>query len=197
MNQERIALVKTLRAEFGEQFIGGVVADPFARQLCPDVLADRNIYRSSYLELAKQCIVGVYSRGLHHSLAFKLSEYLAAGLCIVSEPLKHQLPVPLEAGTHYLPFTTHAECVAHCRRLLTDAEEASRMREANQAYYRKWVEPKAHSSGRARKNLSTVIAKLLFRRVCLGGWTVFDLLADWPSVETAHARPGYRKGQRR
>jgi hypothetical protein len=144
INNERVALVRSLREAFRDRFVGGVVADVFARQFCPDVLAETNLRRNQYAQLVRKATIGVYSRGLHQSLAYKLSEYLAAGMCIVSEPLLFHLPVPLEANVHYLPFTNHAECVAACRRLLENPDEAARMHQANIRYYRDHVEPQAH-----------------------------------------------------
>ncbi len=94
--------------------------------------------------MIRKTTVAVYTRGLHDSLAFKLAEYLAAGVCIVSDPFKHRLPVDLVPGVHYLPFTTHDECIRQCRRLLDNPTEAQRMRAANVRYYRDWVEPQAH-----------------------------------------------------
>jgi hypothetical protein len=133
-----------MRAEFGDRTIGGVVADSYARQFYPDVLAENNTHRFLYLRLLKKSAVAIYTRGLHQSLAFKLAEYLAAGLCIVSEPLLHELPVPLEAGVHYLPFTTHEECIRQCRWLLDNPAEAAAIRKANVCYYQRYVEPQSH-----------------------------------------------------
>ena len=97
--------------------------------------------------MVKKVGIGVYVRGLHHSLAFKMAEYLAAGLCIVSEPLVHELPVPLREGVNYLLFRSHDECLERCRWLLSHPAEAERMRWANRDYYRRWVEPEAHMWG--------------------------------------------------
>ena len=107
-------------------------------------LATQNTNRGSYSEVARSSLIGVYSRGLHGSLAFKLSEYLAAGLCIVAEPLRHTLPQPLEARRNYLPFNTPEECVAQCKRLLDDPELAAAMSRNNRDYYSRFVEPTVH-----------------------------------------------------
>ncbi len=144
VNVERVALVRALRAALGDRFRGGVMADAFAREYCPTQLAESDIHRSAYAQLIRKTTVAVYTRGLHDSLAFKLAEYLAAGVCIVSDPFKHRLPVDLVPGVNYLPFTTHEECIRQCRRLLDNPTEAQRMREANVRYYRDWVEPQAH-----------------------------------------------------
>jgi hypothetical protein len=144
VNLERAELVRALRRTFKDRFVGGIVADDFARRLCPDVLAEQNTHRRAYIRMSKRMLVGIYTRGLHHSHAFKLSEYLAAALCMVSEPLRNVLPAPLEPGTHLLPFQTQDECLGQCERLLSNPELALAMRRANQLYYETWVRPEAH-----------------------------------------------------
>jgi hypothetical protein len=144
INHERVSLVRSLKTEFGDRFVGGVVADKYSHQFCPDVLAETNIRRFHYSQLVRNGTIGIYTRGLHQSLAFKLSEYLAAGMCIVGEPLLFRLPVPLEPNIHYLPFASHEECIAQCRYLLENPAAAASMRQANIQYYRMAVEPKAH-----------------------------------------------------
>jgi hypothetical protein len=147
VNTERVLLVRTLREAFGDRFVGGIVDSVFARQFSPDVLTDGNIRRKLYAHLCQKGMIGVYTRGLHQSHAFKLSEYLAAGLCIVSEPLVSDLPQLLEPDVHYLPFTNPGECIGQCRRLLENPDEATRMSQANIRYYREFVEPQSHVRG--------------------------------------------------
>ncbi len=145
VNTERILLVKTLKLNLGHQFIGGITPDRFSQAHCPvDYLIRNAMNMRAYARIVKNANIGVYTRGLHHSLAFKMAEYLAAGLCIVSEPLVHELPVPLREGINYLLFRNPDECLAQCRRLLSHSDEAARMRSANLEYYRNWVEPAAH-----------------------------------------------------
>lgn len=144
VNSNRIALVHTLKTVLGEQFVGGILADAFSISTCPHMLLVGHKNMREYAKMLKMVEIGIYVRGLHHSLAFKMAEYLAAGLCIVSEPIKHELPVPLEEGVNYLSFRDHDECVKQCIWLQNHPEFATRMRNANIDYYRKWVTPRAH-----------------------------------------------------
>jgi hypothetical protein len=79
--------------------------------------------------------VSVVTTGIHQSVPGKLGESLAAGRCIVTEPLAYELPVQLEEGRHYLVFRNPEECVAQCRRLLDDDGLAAAMQAANREYY--------------------------------------------------------------
>lgn len=143
-NEERVNLVRALKKTFGSAFNGGLVPTRLAHEHYPDEITPLPTKRTIYTAMSKRNLVGVYSRGLYHSNAFKLSEYLAASQCIVADAIRHELPVPLEPGKHYLPFSTPQECVEACQRLLSDTELATSMRKANCDYYITEVKPAAH-----------------------------------------------------
>ena len=144
LNTGRVAVIRALKRAFGERFIGGLVPTPYARANFADDLTPHSSQYAAYLSLRKRCLIGVYTHGVEHSLAFKLGETFAASQCLVSEPLRYGLPVPLERGTHYLQFETADECVAACRQLFDQPAMAERMRHANHDYYRREIEPAAH-----------------------------------------------------
>ncbi len=143
VNQERVETVRVLRKAFGNRFCGGLVPTPYALKHFPQEITPNNSHRHQYVALSKSCLVGVYTRGLHHSLAFKLPEYLAASQCIVSPNFRNELPVPLDAGGNYLPFSTPDGCAEQCARLLDDPERAAAMRRTNHCYFRQNVHPGA------------------------------------------------------
>ncbi len=141
LNLERVELVRALRTAVPEAFVGGVVGDAFSTAHFPDVVTRQSVHRADYAAMARRAFIGVYSRGIHDSLAFKLSEYLAAGLCIVNSPLRHELPAPLVAGRHYLPYETAAQCVSAVRWLQSHPDAAERMQRENAEYYRTNLAP--------------------------------------------------------
>ena len=144
LNHGRVAVIRALKHAFDDRFIGGLLPTPLARAQYPDELTPHPSDYSAYHTLRKRCMIGVYTHGIEHSLAFKLGETLAASQCLVSEPLRYGLPVPLTPGVNYLLFETPDECVAQCRRLMADSELAGVMRRANHQYYRSEIEPAAH-----------------------------------------------------
>lgn len=101
INGVRAETVRALRQEFGPRFLGGLVPTPYAREHYPDLLTTASTRRRDFIDLVKTSRVLVYTRGLHHSIAFKLPEYLAASGVIVSEPIRNELPAPLVAGEHF------------------------------------------------------------------------------------------------
>jgi hypothetical protein len=159
VNEGRLALVRALRSAFGERFRGGLVPTPYAVARYPDLVVRDQFRRSEYIAMSRQCLVGVYTRGLHYSNAFKLAEYLAASQCIVGERLRQQLPEPLVEGKNFLPFATIEECLAGCDRLLSAPGLAADMQAANHAYYRQEAEPAAHMLGCCRRIMSAASAR--------------------------------------
>lgn len=143
INDERAALVRTLRQAFGQRFIGGLLPTPFARAQYADLITPFPYSMRYYPQLVRRALVAIYSRGLHESVAFKMSEYLGASRCIVGHAPTTILPEPLVAGRNYLPFADPEECVAQCQRLLAHKDEAIAMRKANWAYYQSNAEPAA------------------------------------------------------
>ena len=144
VNTERVITVRALKREFGSRFIGGLAATDYAKQHYPDDLTSHSSKSQDYVRLKQRCLIGIYTRGLEHSLAFKLSETFAASQCLVSVPLRYGLPAPLEIGRHYLEFETIDGCIAACHRLLADLDAAQTMRRANHDYYRREIAPAAH-----------------------------------------------------
>ena len=145
INEERAVLVRLLRSEFRDHFVGGLAPTPHARQAYPELVTTLSTKRSSYAALIGRCLVCIYVRGVHDSIAFKSAEYLAASRCVIAESLVNQIPNPLVEGVNFLGFNTPEECVAACRRVLEDTDLQRRMREANYKYYSEHVEPRAHA----------------------------------------------------
>ena len=137
-------MVRALKREFSDRFIGGLAATDYANERYPDDLTPHSSKNRDYVRLKRRCLIGIYTRGLEHSLAFKLSETFAASQCLVSVPLRYGLPAPLEIGRHYLEFETIDGCIAACHRLLKDLDAAQSMRRANHDYYTREIAPAAH-----------------------------------------------------
>ena len=141
INEERVGVVRALRKALGERFVGGALATPFAQREYPDVVCHWDTRRSAYLQTMQTCLVGIYTKGLHHATAWKLGEYVAASMCVVASELRNDFPEPFTAPRNYLPFTTGEECAAQCLRLLDDREMSREMVRANHAYYANHVRP--------------------------------------------------------
>ena len=140
-NQMRIDVVRRLKKEFGDMFVGGITRTPLAEKECPDCIAPLSGDKKEYLSTLKKCLVAVTTTGLHQSTGWKLAEYVASARCIVTEPLEYALPNPLEENKNIITFHTPEECVQACRKILDDPDFARQMRKNNAEYYQKYVKP--------------------------------------------------------
>jgi len=141
INEERIALLRALKREFGSRVIGGVVPTPFALKTCPEFITHQPCRQPQYIRWAKRPLIGIYSRGLYRSVAAKMAEYLAASKCIVSDPIDNQLSAPLD---HISVYRSESECLEACDHLLSDASLAQFQRQQSWKYYEAHVAPRAH-----------------------------------------------------
>jgi hypothetical protein len=155
VNGQRVALVRTLRAAFGNRFVGGLVPTPMALERWPDLVTRRGADQPSYLRLIRDAAVAVYSRGLHHSTAYKLGEYMAASCAVVSDPVRSILPAPLEPGGHFAPYDTADECAAQCDRLLTSPGALMELRVAGHDYFSREIRP----DSRMRRVIAVALAE--------------------------------------
>jgi hypothetical protein len=144
INEERVALVRLLRKAFGDRFQGGLVPTSYARHCYPDELSKFSSRHSQYITWGKKALIGINTRGLHHSLSFKFPEYFAASKCVISCPLRNELPVPVVEGQHYLAFRTAEECANHCDNILRNSTLAAGFRKEAWEYYQREIQPAAH-----------------------------------------------------
>ncbi len=143
LNKARVETIEALRQSFGNQFIGGLMPDDFARKHYPGLITRHGSSRKEYLELVRRCQVVVFTRGIRQSIGWRFPEYLAASRCIVTEPLLYHLPTPLLDGVNFLSFKSPEQCIISCRKLLNDPDLAQNMRAANFSYYEDNVKPAA------------------------------------------------------
>jgi len=144
VNESRARIIRALRKAFPDRFSGGFAPNPFACQHYSDLVSEHPNEPADYLRFTKRHLIGVSSRGLHKSEPFKLAEYMAASLAIVSEPVRNKFSPLLSAGSNLLEFRTPEECVEGCSRILSSPALAAELREASWRYYQSHVEPARH-----------------------------------------------------
>jgi hypothetical protein len=146
INEERVALVVALKKAFGKRFVGGLVPNRYALEHYPQHISDRPHRPAEYIGWAKKSAIGVYSRGLFGSIAFKMAEFFASSKCIVSEPVSNQLLGQID---HVPVFDSIEHCVSICGDLLSNSTKLKEQRQLAWEYYQQHVLPK------------TVIARLI------------------------------------
>lgn len=141
IHNQRADLIRILKKRLGKQFIGGFIPDEVSKKYYPDCLTNMPTDPQGYLQLVKKASIGIYTRGLANSPAWKLAEYLSQGKCIVAEPLTTELPVPLEHGKHLMYFHSPEECADLCEMLLNNPAKMQELSRNARAYYEQHVDP--------------------------------------------------------
>jgi glycosyl transferase family 1 len=144
INGQRVRLVRALKQALGERFCGGLVPTALALRRYPELVTARPVSPAAYARWQRGILIGVYTRGLHYSTAWKLGEYFAASMCVVAEPPRNQLPVPINEGVEFLAFDSPDECIAACESVLSNPGLQRTMRTAAHDYYQREVAPMAH-----------------------------------------------------
>ena len=141
IHKQRYRLIKLLRAQFPDNFMGGFVSSKMANEKYKDALTDVPSSPDLYLEVMKKAKIVIYTRGLANSPAWKMAEYLSQGKVIIAEPLTTELPVPLTEGKEVLFFRNETELIDAIKRVLTDKDLAECLSKNARAYFEQHVHP--------------------------------------------------------
>lgn len=145
INNTRAAIIRTLRAELGDQFQGGLYAHPYAVKNYSDCLISNqySAKRANYLKMMQSASICIATMGLEESVGWKFGEYVAGAKAIVSERFDCRLPGNFAEGKNYFEFTTVDECVARVFSLLRERNKRHTMMQANYDYYQNYLRPDA------------------------------------------------------
>ena len=141
LNLMRVEIIRALKDKFGSKFIGGLQKTDFSENKYPDCITPFKTGKSEYLKLIKKCLITITNSGLVQSNGFKLPEYIAASRCIITEPLKYELPTPLKEQVNIITFNNPEECIKACENILQDPNLAKTMRKNNENYYNNELKP--------------------------------------------------------
>lgn len=144
INRCRIGIIRTLRRQYGEAFLGGLNDLPIARELAPDLIVPAKFTeRRCYVNLLRGCDICIGTMGLHESIGWKTGEYVAAAKAIVHEKFRYQVTGDFAEGKNYLAFETDRACIQAVQRLMEDPKARREMQWANRRYYQKYLKPEA------------------------------------------------------
>jgi hypothetical protein len=144
INNERIQLVRNLRAKFGSDYTGGIQKGYLVNKLAPDtVLSDEMYYKPNYLKKLKQSTVAIATAGLEDSVGFKFGEYIAAGNAIATTPDFEQYAFPgnFTKNENYLIYNNDDECLSLIEMLKNDKSNMQKIMVNNYAYYNEYLRP--------------------------------------------------------
>jgi glycosyltransferase involved in cell wall biosynthesis len=157
IHQQRYRIIKLLRNQFPNNFLGGFVPSNFAKGHYGDALTDVPSDPERYLDVLKSAKIVIYTRGLVNSPAWKMAEYLSQGKVIIAEPMSTELPVPLQEGKEVLYFRNDLELIEKIERVLKDTSLAEELSINARAYFEKYVHPVQNT----KRILELMLAKSL------------------------------------
>jgi len=144
VNSDRIEIVRSLKENLGDNFIGGLQPTEYARRVAPELVIslEKMSMRRNYLSMVERSSVVVSTVGLLGSNGWKLGEYVALGKAIVSEPIMTELPGKFEEGVHYEAYRSPEECIDKVKSLLADPERIRALSKATSDYYEEYLCPR-------------------------------------------------------
>jgi hypothetical protein len=142
-NRLRVECIRALRRAYGSRLHGGIVADPVAARLAPDLLlpSPRSGTRREFLRRVREHAVCVAASGPLGSNGPRLARFVAFSRAIVCEPLQGIVAGDFEPGRNYLEYETPEQCVARVAWLFDRPRERDEMARRNWDYYAAWQRP--------------------------------------------------------
>ncbi|MBO5569965.1 MAG: hypothetical protein J6A79_13680 [Clostridia bacterium] len=144
LSQLRADLVKALKTEFGNRFVGGIAPDSytvkaFSELLGPD-LSQRRVY-TAQMHSSEIC---VNTWGTHKCFNFSFGEELASSRAIVSQRAFYDLPAHLTEGMNFQSYDSVEGCIQIVHHLMEHPEAVARMMQNNREYYIQHLRPDSY-----------------------------------------------------
>jgi hypothetical protein len=141
VNDGRAEIIAALKENLGSRFRGGFLRTEFAERRYPGLITDEAQSSTDYVALIRSSAIGVSTVGLHGSNPWKLAEYLAGGVAVVTEPLRFGIPDPLDDVVSW--FDTPGDCVAACETLLDEPDALREAQAQSSAFWSTRARPDA------------------------------------------------------
>ena len=139
VNDGRAELISALKESFGARFRGGFLRNEYSERRYPGLITDEAQSSRDYVALIRSSAIGVSTVGLHGSNPWKLAEYLACGVAIVTEPLHFGVPEPLDDIVRW--FDSPERCVASCEELLSDPDALREAQTRSNVHWSAYARP--------------------------------------------------------
>ncbi len=145
LNEERISINRLLKKSYNSHFKGGIQKDSFSESQCPDLLLSKKEYhKSTYLKELRGSSIGIVNQGLENSISWKMGEYVAHGLAIITSSIdKFELPGNFKEGENYLKYESVEECLEMTELLFKDDALRAKIQKNNEIYYLNFLHPGA------------------------------------------------------
>lgn len=141
LNQQRVRIVKLLKENFPNYFLGGLQKNETSVNGYPSLISNISGDQQSFLAAMKKCGICIYTKGLSESPGWTLPEYLSQGKCIVAENLANELPYSLINEKHLVYFSDEKELLDICKKLLEDKKLREYLGNNARKYYENHIAP--------------------------------------------------------
>ncbi|MCG8769884.1 hypothetical protein [Tenacibaculum finnmarkense] len=140
INKNRINFIKSCKAEFGDNFIGGIQYDNFSKKNGKDLLMPSSMTnKRNFMQTVKESNICISTKGLHDSIGWKFAEYVAASRAIITEPLSYELPGDFNNNENYSTFKSTNDLMTNISELLGDNNKMENMMYNNYEYYNNYL----------------------------------------------------------
>lgn len=142
LNQQRADLIRALKKEFKEKFVGGMFFKGEIPERYQDCLTEVNPIPENYRAFVQSAAIVISTNGFGQSIPWKLIEYLQWGCCIVSETNAHSFRDPIREK-FYLEFDNPNMAIEQCQILLENESLRNNFKVKAQRYFKDYIEPSA------------------------------------------------------
>ncbi len=142
VSELRAGLVRALRKEFGNRFIGGVGVTEFSKKFCPDLITEIDMSsRKNYTHNLKSAEILVNTQGTHKCWNFSFGEGLAASRAIITEKPFYRVPDFLFEDKNFLTYSSIDECIEKVYYLFNNRDVLVDIMNNNRNYYLNHLRP--------------------------------------------------------
>lgn len=146
-NKYRINFIRacrTLQNEGRIEFIGGMIPNTNESDCPEDVLLNKEIPMTKYMELMTKSLLVFNTPAVHNCHGWKLPEYLSQGKIILSTPLINELPIALEHGKNIFFTGTSEDAIYNSiKELLNNTDLQRSLEQGSMDYWIQNASPKA------------------------------------------------------
>lgn len=143
LNEERISIIRLLRSEFKDHFMGGLRDDPRTRELAPGLAVPLDVTkRANYLRSLQHSDIGISNIGLQGSIGCKVAEYCMSSMAVVQNDIgKFVIPGSFERGKNYRVYDSVEDILVICEELISNPKKLLDMKLENFRYSQHYLQP--------------------------------------------------------
>lgn len=142
VHQQRIAIVRLLKENFPNHFVGGIKDDVNLPKKYKDCASSIEGAPVQFLKAMQDCAICIYTRGLANSIGWTLPEFMSQGKAIIAEKQDVMFPEPIVDNKHVMYFETIEELSLIISNLIKNPNTVKKLSKNARQYYEEFISPK-------------------------------------------------------